>query len=287
MPDAFAGKLEFALKFLSLSRARLAADLGVDKSVVGRWVTGAVRPSAHNLSQLTALVATRVEGFTTLDWERDLNGLAAFLGVDPGVVQRPSPPLPTSLPFPFLDQVLATTRLRGPSYEGFFRSTRPLAGQPGFFTHDHGLLRLDASGFLRLTMANGGTFVDAWILLLHNQLFVIGSELTSGSPVFGVFNGSPALKVLRVDGIILTSSLDPGRTPTSAAVLFERVGDLSGDREADDRHLRVLAADDPTVSASSIPDDLRAHLVRDIGPAQLAIAGDWLLRMPVSRSLAK
>mgnify|MGYP000007444798 CR=1 FL=1 len=36
-------------------RGRLAADLGVDKSVVGRWATGAVRPSDHNLSRLTAL----------------------------------------------------------------------------------------------------------------------------------------------------------------------------------------------------------------------------------------
>ena len=35
-----APKLEFVLKALSMSRGRLAAQLGVDKSAVGRWVTG-------------------------------------------------------------------------------------------------------------------------------------------------------------------------------------------------------------------------------------------------------
>ena len=77
MNDRFAKKLELVLKVLSMSRSRLAADLGVDKSVVGRWVSGAVQPSAHNLSLLSGLIAQHIPGFTTLDWDR---GLPAFGG---------------------------------------------------------------------------------------------------------------------------------------------------------------------------------------------------------------
>jgi transcriptional regulator with XRE-family HTH domain len=63
----FSEKLGLVLKALSMSRGQLAAQLGVDKSIVGRWATGAVQPSAHNLSRLTGLVAGRVDGFITLD----------------------------------------------------------------------------------------------------------------------------------------------------------------------------------------------------------------------------
>jgi hypothetical protein len=49
----FPAKLDLVMKALSFSRGRLAADLGVDKSVVARWATGAVSPSDHNLAALT------------------------------------------------------------------------------------------------------------------------------------------------------------------------------------------------------------------------------------------
>ncbi len=286
MPESFPEKLEFALKFLSVSRARLAADLDVDKSVVGRWLNGAVKPSAHNLSRLTCLIGRRVSGFTTLDWERDLDSLAELLGVDPDVVKcarRSTAPM--GLPLPALERARAATKMRGPSYEGFFRSTRPFAAHPGRFVHDHAMIRRDTAGYLRYSMGNGGTFVDAWILPLDNQIYCIGSETTSGSLVFGIFNGSAALKVTALDGIMMTAIFDAGRTPTATAMVFERIGDLTGDVEADDREFAAIAQRDPMAPEGSVPEALRAHLVRDIGPAQLALGGDWLLRMPVARSI--
>ena len=63
----FSTKLDLVLKALSMSRGRLAADLGVDKSLVGRWASGAVTPSAHNLENLTRLVASRRSASLVLD----------------------------------------------------------------------------------------------------------------------------------------------------------------------------------------------------------------------------
>src|SRR5271155_3337284 len=103
MTEPFSEKLTLVLKVLSMSRARLAAELGLDKSVGARWASGAPPPSGHNLAQLSALMARSIPGFTALDWDRDMESLAGLLGVGP-------PPASSTaargLPLPFLDQMV-------------------------------------------------------------------------------------------------------------------------------------------------------------------------------------
>lgn len=284
MADSFSSKLALALKALSLSRGRLSADLGVDKSVVGRWVTGAVQPSDHNLLKLTALIAERAPGFAVLDWDLSLPDFAQRLGVNPEVVSalEPAPGLPLAL----MGQIQAATELRGAAYEGFFRSTRPYLLQPGRFLHDYGIIRLDG-GLLTLRMGTGGHSADGWMLPLQNQLFSVVADVISGALVFGIFNGVASAKAEVVDGLMLGSALDPGRTPTACAMMFERIADLSGDRAADDAFFDELMQRNPVAPEGSIPEALQKHLVRDVGPAQLPLGGDLLLRMPLSRSMAR
>lgn len=285
MVESFSTKLSLALKALSLSRGRLSADLGVDKSVVGRWVTGAVQPSDHNLLKLTALIAERAAGFTVLDWDLSLGDFAQRLGVNPDVVSslEPAPALPLAL----MSQIRSTTDLRGAAYEGFFRSTRPYLLQPGRFLHDYGMMRLDANGLLSLRMGTGGHSADGWMLLLQNQLFSVVADTVSGAMVFGIFNGVASARAEVVDGLMLGAALDPGRTPTACAMMFERIADLSGDRAADDAFFDELMTRDPVAPEGSISDALRDHLLRDLGPAEFARGGDLLLRMPLSRSMAR
>lgn len=271
-----------------MSRARLAADMGVDKSVVGRWVTGAVVPTEHNLTLLTAQVARRVPNFTSLSWERSLAGLAELIGADPGAIPGALPASDTrGLPLVILDQIRATTALRGAAYQGFFRSTRPYVMQSGRFLHDHGMIRLDETGLLSLRMGTGGTVVQGWMLPIHNQLFCIAADVTSGTLLFGIFNGVATVRAEVIDGLTLGSALDGGRTPTASAMIFERIGDLSGDAATDDAHFEALAAGNPVAPEGSISDDLRDHLTGDFGPVQLALGGALLLQMPLSRSLSR
>src|SRR5215467_14411939 len=49
--DAFPAKLGFVMEQLNLSRVGLANELAVDKSVVGRWLTGVNRPTGNNLTR--------------------------------------------------------------------------------------------------------------------------------------------------------------------------------------------------------------------------------------------
>jgi transcriptional regulator with XRE-family HTH domain len=286
LPQSFAVKLEFVLKALSMSRGDLATALGVDKSLAGRWARGTVKPSAHNLARLTSLIASRVEGFSILDWERDLERLAGVVGVDPdtvGGVHR------MRIDHPLLDLVLGQaldgTARRGAAYEGFFRSTRPYPRLAGRFMRDHILVRRDAHGLLRFKLGSEGVIVAGWVLPQQHQLFLVGAESATGALAFAIFNGVNARRADFIEGLLLSCSLDVGRTPTACAMVIERIGDLTDDAEADDRRFDELTALEPLAPDGSVPRRLRDHLARDIGPAQAAIGGDWLLRLPIARAL--
>jgi len=116
MSESFAAKLTLILKVLSMSRARLAAELGLDKSVVTRWASGATSPSDHNLASLSALLARSAPGFTALDWDRDMDGLASLFGARLARTSKPEAPSKPGLALPFFDQILTRTALRGAAY---------------------------------------------------------------------------------------------------------------------------------------------------------------------------
>jgi transcriptional regulator with XRE-family HTH domain len=287
MSTAFSEKLRLVLKVLSLSGARLAGELNIDKSVVSRWLSGAVRPSAHNLSLLTALVAARTPGFSTLDWERDLKGLAERLGADPDAVGGGAAPAAAGLPLAILNQAISTTALRGGAYEGLFRCTRVDPSGAGDFLNEHALVRRDERGLLRLSFGGGGLTAEGWVIPMHSQLYVIATDVRSGIMLFGVFNGPASSRADVFDGLVLAPTVDIGRTPTAMPIYCERVADLSDDPAADERGFAALTTGDPRAPAASVPERLRKHLLRDIGPAQHKLGGDYLLTMPIVRSLAR
>jgi transcriptional regulator with XRE-family HTH domain len=288
MEQPFSAKLTLVLKALSLSRGQVASLLEVDKSAVGRWLTGAVKPSSHSLAQLSAVVAEKVPGFAVVDWDRSLEALAQQLGVAPDV----APPsravrLAATLPARLVDELLDTTAMRAAAYEGFYRSTRPFAQFPGQFIHDHIMIRREESGVLGFIMGAGAVFVKGWVLRQQNQLFIIAAEQTSGALGFGILNGVNSTEAGAMDGIVLNCSLDAGRTPTASAIFVERIGELSGDSVADDALIAALGAQVPVAPEGSVPEDLARHLVRDIGPSSLAAGGDWLLSMPIARTMSR
>jgi hypothetical protein len=284
----FGEKLELVLKVFSMSRAQLAATLAVDKSLVGRWVAGSVTPSAHNMANLTRFVAGKRAGFTMLDWDQEMDGFAAFFGV-----RRPKQaPVATvdpldGLPLLIMDQIRAATAVRAGDLECFFRTTRPSQAMPGYFLHDQGMLRMDANGLLEVRMGVRETAYRGWILPVGGQLFCIATDGATGALIFALFSLIPPGRIQRLDGITL-GRIDTAQPGIGAApIVLDRIGELSGDREADDRRYREHLGRDPLAPPGSIPDEVVAQLTRDIGPAQLALGGDWLLNIPLARSLAR
>lgn len=286
----FAAKLDLVLKALSTSRGRLAADLGVDKSLVGRWASGAVTPSAHNLENLTRLIASKRDGFTMLDWDRDLDSLADVFGVKNHLnsdTPPPARPAPEALPMPVLEMARLTTERRGATYEGFWKTTRPSVMMPGRFFHDHGMIRKADNGLLEFKVGGAGLLFEGWLLPAEGQLFAILFDTVGQTPIFLILNGVPLSKASLLDGIVMAAALNAARTPSAYPIILERVGDLSGDREADDARCAELLQLDPQAPEGEVPADIRKHLVRDIGPAAAKAGGDMFLLAPMVSTLSR
>lgn len=289
MTTPFSEKLRMVLKMLSMTSAQLASELEVDKSVVSRWLKGAVQPSTHNLSRLSALVAGRIGGFRTIDWERDPEDIGKMFGAAPEAINaavRQTRP-PGGLPIAIWEQIVVTTAIRGKAYEGFFRSTRSHSTMPGRFIHDHGMIRREENGLLSLKMGGGGTVVEGWMIPLSGQIYCIAADVTSGVMMFGIFNGIGGARIDVFDGLALLPGFDVGRSPTAMIMLNERIGELSGDREADDQRITELIAKNPLAPDGSVPKHVQDHLLRDFGPSQVAAGGDLLLTMLLSRSMTR
>lgn len=281
--DSFASRLTLALKLLNISRGRLACELQVDKSVIGRWLAGSVKPAEHNLVRLTAALAVHRPGFSVLDWDRGEAEFMAALGAAP---QAPAPPAAAGLPLPLMDQFISATQFGGGAYEGFFRTTRMCGQAPGRFMHDHGLVTRAANGLLRFQLGAGGADFDGWLLPHRSQLMCVATDMASGAMVFGIFHGVPQHRAELIDGMILATANDLGHTINSAIVVVERVDDLSGDADADQAHYRQLIAGNPLAPEGSVPATVRSHLVRDFGPSAKDLA-DLAPNLPLFRSLAR
>lgn len=283
--EAFPAKLELTLKALSMSRGRLAVELQVHKSGIARWLNGQAAPSGHNLERLTGLVAARRPDFSMLDWDHDLEGFGEALGTNGAARKAPTDGL--RLPRPLMDQILTSAELRASAYEGFFRTTRPLALAPGQFLHDHGIVRRDESGLLSFRMGIAGTELEGWLFPMHQHVFSICTQPLTGAMVFAIFNGVLQRRVDVLDGITLSQAPDAGRTITAAPIILHRIGSLSGDRERDEQRYQTLIREPPLAPEGSVPDAIRDHLLRDVGPSEQARGGDLLMTMGLARSMSR
>lgn len=285
----FAARLRLALKAIGFSRGKTAARLGVDKSLVGRWCSGAVRPSEHNLANLTAMIAEHVAGFNMVDWERTVEEFAARLGIDARAAASMTLPSAAleALPADFLDLARLETSRRGTGYEGFWRSTRPSVIMEGSLFHDHGMIRTAANGLLQVRMGSAGLSFEGWALPAQGNLFAILYDSLGMTPLFTIFRSVPLPKVQVLDGLVLLAALDAARTPAAIPILLERVGDLSGDREADDARFAELASAQALAGEGSVPESIVRHLIRDVGPAAAASGGEMFLTAPASARLSR
>jgi|SRR5215217_160745 len=286
MSDGFGDRLTVALKALSMSRGRLAAELGVDKSLVGRWASGAVTPSAHNLEKLTHFLAHRRPGLTLLDWERDPAEFAGLFGVELAAGSWTGQTR-LDLPAETLDAARASTDQRGEAYEGFWKATHPAVIAPGRFFHEHGMIRMGEGGLLNFELGGPDVRYQGSILPIEGQVFVIATDTVRRLPCFMIFNIVTMPKIILMDGILLTAG-NAMRNPSAYPIVLERIGDLSGDRAADDAHAAEIMARPQFVHDDSlVPEAMRRHLIRDFGPAAAEQGADLLLTASPTPALAR
>jgi transcriptional regulator with XRE-family HTH domain len=285
----FPARLLLTLKALSISRGRLAAELAVDKSVVSRWLSGRQAPSGHNLANLTTLVAARCPGFSLLDWEADLDTLAAKLGVG-GPAAGPAADfggLAGWLPESVLSEAKALTASRGVDYEGIWRNTRPAISRPGRFMHDFILIRRAENGFLSFRVWAEDMRFEGWTFLTQTQLFSAAADPRSGMFLFTIYNAVMRHRAEVLDGISLAIQRVGGGSPVALGSVLERWADLTGDPEADEAAYAELASLNPLAPEGSVPEAIRDHVFKDVGPTALAAGGPAILMMPFATSLSR
>jgi transcriptional regulator with XRE-family HTH domain len=284
MPDLFAARFTLALKALSMSRGRLAAELGVDKSLVGRWASGAVTPSAYNLERLTHLLATKRPGLTLLDWDRDMPDFAELFGVT--LARSDTEARPSGLPGVVQDLVRDSVESRLDAYEGFWRSTHASFFEPGRFCHQYGIIRRAAGGLMfelgAIGVRYGGTMSP-----VEGQIFAVASDNIRQVPAFMILNVVAAPRIALLDGLLVAASSSL-RVPAAYSIILERIGDLSGNLDADDRHVEGLMNQPEVLSSSEIlPEVVRRHLLRNFGPDAAAAGGEMMLSAPLTPRLAE
>lgn len=276
-PDSFAEKLRLVLKALVLSRTGLASALNADKSLVGRWAAGSVIPSEHNLAKLTRFVAGHVDGFTMLDWDRSTAEFAAVLGVSaPGAA-------PDWIPAQVMDEARRGARQRGWAYEGLWRSTRPSSDLPGRFLCDVTEIRNEPEDAIRFRSGIEGVRNRGSALILQNQLFSFGADAQHGTVIFGIFSGIARQRAEVIEGLSLGTLRDAGGSPLAAACVMERIGDLTGDREEDDRRFETAVAElTPLAPEGAVSEEVRNRLERTYSPE-----APGLLRLLFAHSLSR
>ncbi len=290
MVEGFPDKLELALKALAISRGQLAQEMGLDKSVVSRWLKGSNAPTGHNLSKLTTIISSRSPGFTMLDWESSLGDLAGKLGVEEAA---PTAFLGTSagaagwLPAGVLQEALTTTALRGSAYEGFWRSTRVSNEFPGRFVHDRILIRKGDNGLLSFRLGVIDMRFEGWALPVQTQLFAFGVDPGSGVFIFAIFNAVMRQRADVMDGVTLTCTQPTGGAPVAGCVVIERTGLLTDDAEADLAAYESSISTNPLAPEGSVPQTVQDHLFRDVGPSALKAGGDALMMVAFAKSLSR
>ncbi len=274
----FAPKLAVVLKALAISRGRLAAELGVDKSVVSRWLGGLYTPSGENLSRLTRFVAARVPGFTGLDWDRELVALSSLFGAVPAET------LPTHGPtIPGLAAARDNTAAYGAGYVGHWCGWRTTFNRRDGIAGD--ALRIRRIGDdLAVDAVNGATTGKGWMLLANGKATMIMDAPHSDLPVLCTLytlNGRDGKVAQYLDGVMLLEIASASRAICAAPYVLQRVSDLVPDADVDDRFFAARCAALRSIDRSAAPPEI----LRRLEPAREI--NDWVLRLSGDDSLTR
>ncbi len=302
LPD-FAARLSRIMGQLNFSRAALARELALDKTVVGRWLTGVNVPTEHNLTRLTEIVRRHRVDFTLAHWRGDAGEVTDVAeGRPPPASARSAAAEPPP-----------TSRMK---LSGLRRPARPEDGAPylglwgGFYlsTANRGLVPLCVMRFaiegehLYTEFSEGSLSGDGPVIILGGRLHVV-VELRPALDrlAFLVFNAFHAPRAMIIDGIVTVAAADQMGTPIASPLLLFRLDDaLDGHAvpSVADLHPRLSDINQRIATAASETGDLWAFWrglmpdkVRDALRVQVGVPRgdgelDHLLRMPASRSLA-
>jgi transcriptional regulator with XRE-family HTH domain len=224
----FAENLRLVMSRLNLSRVELAHRIGVDKSVVRRWVSGETRPSDVNLSGLTDIAAEEIPGFTRDHWGNTVDELTAFMGGALAPGHRPPPGLGGLLPkFALRAQAGQAQGLEryGGLWVVIFTVGDPAGGQTLFAS---GVLISEKNGTLWAEVSDGRSGIRSLAgpaFVADDMLWLMLEEQSSRNDLCVTLAHGSVGKALVFDGLYMLRSFVLGH-PVSGRGTFFRLADL-------------------------------------------------------------
>ena len=172
-------------------------------------------------------------------------------------------------------------------YPGLYLGFRKAFANTGITIAKGLMIRL--VGDRLLVRASDGTFNYAGeALLLRGQLFLIMEEANRLDEVLTfVLNGVAAPMAHILDGLMSGVALDRTSTPSSTAIVFRRVGELTGEAACDDARWQELQRINGGRDARArTPAEFARVIDYLVGGPRDTGEVDHVLRVPFSRSLA-
>lgn len=292
--EGFSDKLKLAMGRTNLSRAQLAQTLGMDKSVIARWLSGALRPGDHSLAQLSAILGRGIAGFSRADWDRAPADFADRLGLAPS-----AQPAATAAPG------FRITGLKAPRqavleepylgfWVGFMQSVR-----------NRGTIALNSLYFwaeedgMRCRFTEGRFWGEGPAFAGVGRMQCFWEQAPANDRICAMlFNGVFAYDQIMMEGLSLSAAGDATGTPGCVPMLFFRVGDadtyaalggLEGVRTVLARENAARApegADARAPLADLAPAALLALLQPVVGTPRGDGGFDHILRAPAARAQA-
>jgi hypothetical protein len=263
----FAENLTLVMSRLNLSRVELAHRVGVDKSVVRRWVLGDTRPSDINLSMLTELASARIDGFTRDCWFKSPDELTGMLARDSLAMNGTAA---IEVMFPHFGPKRRESLEPGlQRYGGLWVMVCVVAGPDGshalfcsggMITDHAGQLWLYSSdGASGMRTGNGPAFVS------EDKLWILLDEQGGRNDLCAILlNGSAGQEAAILDGLYMVRSFMSG-TPVAGRIRLFRLADLPGDRQKAEKLYRAICDRSGELSrndfAGSLPPDVAALLL--------------------------
>jgi len=302
----FPENLAWVMTRLNLSRVELAHRIGVDKSVVRRWVLGQTQPSDLNISMLTSMAAERIDGFTRDCWHELPGALPARLN-SPAVNGHTPDPLASVLPH-FSAKAHAGLQSGRDRYAGIWAMLcvvaapdggHALFASGGMITERDGQLWMQSSGGTA-GMRTG----DGPIFVSEDKLWILLDEWSGRNDLCAILlNGSAAQQAVIMDGLYMVRSFMSGN-PVAGRIRMFRLADVPPDRAAADALYRRICDRSGELSrnnlAAQLPQEIASLLmgtedgsrssrpnVMPVGPSEsmttLALTVDLLSDGPIRR----
>jgi transcriptional regulator with XRE-family HTH domain len=286
----FAARLRQVMADLNLSRLTLARELGVDKSVIGRWLAGVNQPTDHNLTRLTGIIRRRHPDVTLDFWQGPSTSLS---GAAPRAHSASEGPVVSGLRAEQRPEIDANYL---GLWAGFYQSTQNRGSVVLALMHIW-----DSEVGLRCVFTEGKVSASGAAIAIGSRLHaILEIEPMHDRLCLFIFNGVGSPDAVVMDGIYMISAGDAAACAAASPVVLFRIGDSadfarSGGLEGmmqslypvNARNIQesVLARDPVAGLADLLPEQVLRLVCAQVGVARADGEMDHVLRMPASRSL--